>query len=136
MSEAGARRGSLENAVLVTQACLMLDQASNNHERKEAEEFLLSFRQSANPYSICKHILDKSGVPSAQFHAVATLRDAILREWTLFSNQDIATLRDELVSYQLSIPSFLILLLYRSLNYSHSLSLSLSCSLSLSLLHS
>jgi hypothetical protein len=97
-----ARRGSLQEAMLVHQACVQFDEAQTTQIREEAEAFLIAFRRSVKPYSICKHILDKSPCVSAQFHATVTLREAIIREWSLFSFVDLVGLRNELLGFAIS----------------------------------
>lgn len=50
-------------------------------KQKEAEKKLEEFRLSSQPYEACKHIIDHSLDPGAQFQAITAYRDASLREW-------------------------------------------------------
>lgn len=63
----------------------VIEAASNSLEdplrRQEAERTLLEFRWSPSPLGACQYILGHSTVPSAQFQAVLTLREASLRLW-------------------------------------------------------
>jgi hypothetical protein len=85
--------------MMVERACVALQTSQENAVRESAEKFLVEFRASKSPYSICKHVLDKSGDPSAQFHAISACRDAILREWEVLDPKMIHALRDELLMF-------------------------------------
>lgn len=54
----------------------------------KAEQTLQEFRCSAEPYESCKYILENSKDPLAQFHAIAAIRDASIREWDSVLNPE------------------------------------------------
>ena len=67
--------------------------------RQEAEKFLVDFRQSSKPQNICKHLLVNSSDAAAQHQAIATLKDATLREWKVLDVNAITQLRMDLTNY-------------------------------------
>lgn len=94
-----ARTASAMSGVMVERACLALQSTQEKQVRDQAEQFLVSFRSSSSPYSIAKHVLDKSMDSSAQFHAVAAYREGLLREWGLLDPRQIEGLRMELFTF-------------------------------------
>ena len=71
-------RGSIYQAQVVAEACSKLE-TGGEATRTEAESVLLEFRRQGRPYNACKHILTESTNATAQFHAVATLKEAVIR---------------------------------------------------------
>ncbi|GMH10488.1 hypothetical protein Nepgr_012329 [Nepenthes gracilis] len=59
-----------------------------NFNPSEAEATILSLSQTPHPYQACKFILEHSQVADARFHAVAAVRDAALREWSVLTSVD------------------------------------------------
>jgi len=94
-----ARTASAMSGVMVERACLALQSTQEKQVRDQAEQFLVSFRSSSNPYPIAKHVLDKSVDSSAQFHAVAAYREGLLREWGILEPRQIEGLRTELLGF-------------------------------------
>jgi hypothetical protein len=69
--------------------------------RVQAEHTILQFKQSQQPIPACQHILEKSGSVEARFHAAATIREAVIREWSLYSAEDILGLKAYILGYVL-----------------------------------
>eukprot|EP00039_Didymoeca_costata_P029695 m.25956 g.25956 ORF g.25956 m.25956 type:complete len:1102 (-) comp7753_c0_seq2:141-3446(-) len=74
-------------------------------ERNQAEEYLVSFKQSQQPYSACQHLLVGSKEMYVHFHAAATFTAAIMREWSELSAQTRQELRTWLLSYTVEHPN-------------------------------
>lgn len=55
-----------------------------------------------NALSLCRILLERSTLPSVQFHAVLAMREIILRDWTLIPLEDKHTLRTYLLSYAIT----------------------------------
>lgn len=106
------RRGSIFEALLVESACFKFEEAVDPVERKEAETVIANFRNRPCPYSICNHILSKTQVPSAQFHAIAAIKEAVLREFDSLSKTVLDNLRDQLLTFACnhsrSLPPFIV----------------------------
>ena len=54
-----------------------------------AEGVLLQFRQSPRPLPACRHLLDRSLMVEARFHAACTLKDALVREWPTLGEDEV-----------------------------------------------
>lgn len=80
-----------------------------SEQRHQAESVFLQFRSTKNPYQLCREILEKSSSDYVLFEAAGLLKAALIREWTLLSENDINSLREYLLNYLLSkeTPSFL-----------------------------
>ncbi|CAF4851263.1 unnamed protein product [Pieris macdunnoughi] len=78
-------------------------------QRHQAESVFLEFRNSKNPYQLCREILEKSSSDYVLFEAAGLLKTALIREWNLLTDNDISSLREYLVNYLLrkETPSFL-----------------------------
>lgn len=88
-------------------------QASPNlvtsEQRHQAESVFLEFRNSKNPYQMCREILEKSSSDQVRFEAAGLIKSALIREWSLLSENDISSLREYLLNYLLrkDAPPFL-----------------------------
>lgn len=71
-------------------------------ERRAAENIFIEFRKSHLPYAMCRHILEHCKDDYVLFQAAATIKESIVREWTLLGGQDIETLRSFLLHYVIS----------------------------------
>ncbi|XP_073955720.1 exportin-4-like [Choristoneura fumiferana] len=80
-----------------------------SEQRHQAESVFLEFRSTKNPYQLCQEILEKSRVDYVLFEAAGLLKTALIREWTLLSENDISSLREYLLNYLLrqETPTFL-----------------------------
>lgn len=69
----------------------------------------LQFRGTKNPYQLCREILEKSGSEYVLFEAATLLKAALIREWSLLSEDDLSSLRQYLLNYLLNkdTPPFL-----------------------------
>lgn len=78
-------------------------------QRHQAENVFLEFRNTKNPYQLCRDILEKSTADYVLFEAANLLKNAIIREWSLLSSNDILSLRQYLLQYLLEkdAPGFL-----------------------------
>ncbi|KAK6640921.1 hypothetical protein RUM44_012619 [Polyplax serrata] len=71
----------------------------NNEQRQAAEEVFINFNKTKSPYGLCKYILETSKVDYVLFEVASLLKSAIIREWTLLQESDIASLRQYLLQY-------------------------------------
>uniref|UniRef100_F6WCM9 Exportin-4 n=1 Tax=Ciona intestinalis TaxID=7719 RepID=F6WCM9_CIOIN len=71
----------VEKLEAATHASLAPPNLVSPEQRREAEEFLLSFRRSKVSFNVCWEILDKSSSPSVQYHAAATMKESVIRDW-------------------------------------------------------
>ncbi|CAI6367793.1 unnamed protein product [Macrosiphum euphorbiae] len=70
-----------------------------NDQRNAAEAVFMSFRKTNMPYSICRYILDCSKVDFVLFETAGTLRDALIRDWILLSQDQKNELRQYLFQF-------------------------------------
>ncbi|XP_026810149.1 exportin-4-like [Rhopalosiphum maidis] len=70
-----------------------------NDQRSAAEAVFMSFRKTNMPYSICRYILDCSKVDFVLFETAGTLRDALIRDWILLSQDQKNELRQYLFQF-------------------------------------
>lgn len=79
-----------------------------NEERHAAEQIFLNFRKSKSPYTLCRQILDESQVHYVLFEAAEVLKLALIREWSVLQESDIASLRQYLMSFIINreMPSY------------------------------
>lgn len=80
-----------------------------SEQRHQAESVFLEFRSTKNPYQLCREILEKSSSDYVLFEAAGLLKAALIREWSLLSENDISSLREYLLNYLLrkEAPPFL-----------------------------
>ncbi|XP_066276643.1 exportin-4-like [Branchiostoma lanceolatum] len=89
-----------------------LEQASNTilaspsaEQRHAAEQFLLDFRKTKNPYTVCCCLMEQTRNDYVIFQCACTLKEAILREWAQQSPTNVHSLRDFLMQFVLNRPS-------------------------------
>ncbi|XP_022828362.1 exportin-4-like [Spodoptera litura] len=84
-------------------------QMVTSEQRHQAESVFLEFRSTKNPYQLCREILEKSTSDYVLFEAAGLLKAALIREWTLLTENDVSSLREYLLSYLLrkEAPPFL-----------------------------
>ncbi|XP_025409215.1 exportin-4-like isoform X2 [Sipha flava] len=70
-----------------------------NEQRNAAETVFMNFRKTNMPYSICRYILDCSKVDFVLFETAGTLRDALIRDWLLLSQDQKNELRQYLFQF-------------------------------------
>ncbi|XP_003245507.1 exportin-4 [Acyrthosiphon pisum] len=70
-----------------------------NDQRNDAEAVFMSFRKTNMPYSLCRYILDCSRVDFVLFETAGTLRDALIQEWILLSQELKNEFRQYLFQY-------------------------------------
>ncbi|XP_041355105.1 exportin-4-like [Gigantopelta aegis] len=90
-------------------AMIELEQASHiilappnlvtSEQRHAAENVILSFRKTKLPYTTCKYIMENSKIDYVLFQGATTIKEAIVREWTLLSAEDVESLRSFLLRY-------------------------------------
>eukprot|EP00794_Sanderia_malayensis_P000266 gene266-889_t len=82
-------------------ACVMMSPslAVTTEERHAAENTFLQFRKSIHPYNVCKQVLETSKVDYVLFECASTLKEAIVREWSLLEKQDTDGLCTFLLTY-------------------------------------
>lgn len=80
-----------------------------SEQRHQAESVFMEFRSTKNPYQLCREILEKSTSDYVLFEAAGLIKTALIREWSLLSDNDIISLREYLLSYLMSkdTPPFL-----------------------------
>jgi hypothetical protein len=62
-------------------ATLMSPHLADAAALKAAEEVLLQFKNTPQPFALCQAILQQSQTELVIFEAIGVLRDALLREW-------------------------------------------------------
>ncbi|VVC37258.1 Hypothetical protein CINCED_3A011540 [Cinara cedri] len=76
-------------------------QVVTDSQRSAAEMIFMRFRKTYMPYTICLYIFDHSKDNYVLFEVVGTLRDAILRDWTLLSKDQKTELRQYLFQFMM-----------------------------------
>lgn len=64
-----------------------------------AEAVFLNFKKSKAPYAMCKEILEKSRNDYVLFQVASTLKESVVREWSLLQPGDAESLRNFLLHY-------------------------------------
>ncbi|ELU09303.1 hypothetical protein CAPTEDRAFT_151878 [Capitella teleta] len=82
-----------------SQALLAPPNVVSQQERQEAENVLLNLRKSHMPYELCHYILENCTNDYVLFHAASTLKEAVIREWSLLSSDHIQSLRSSLLAF-------------------------------------
>jgi len=74
------------------------------HQRQEAENIFLSFRQTKCPYTMCKQLLETSKSDYVLFEASGLIKDALIREWNEIPTDEIGGMRAYLLQYVVNNP--------------------------------
>jgi len=100
-----------DHAKLLEDAATTLQSSANVQHRAQAEQLLLNFRQSANPFPTCFAILQTSSNVMAVFHVFSALKEATIREFrALTQTNSLNALVERLLVYLYStrnLPSWL-----------------------------
>ncbi|GFR98346.1 exportin-4-like [Elysia marginata] len=70
-----------------------------NDQRLAAQELILNFRKTRMPYAVCQYILENSKSDYTLFQAATTIKEAIIRDWSLMNPEAIEGLRSFLLRY-------------------------------------
>ncbi|XP_005108222.1 exportin-4 [Aplysia californica] len=68
-------------------------------QRQGAQDLILNFRKTRMPYSLCQYILENSRNDYTLFQAASTIKEAIIRDWSLMEPDAIESLRSFLLRY-------------------------------------
>eukprot|EP00042_Codosiga_hollandica_P034929 m.252461 g.252461 ORF g.252461 m.252461 type:complete len:1091 (+) comp54522_c0_seq2:119-3391(+) len=66
---------------------------------RQAEQVFLEFRKTERPYEICRQILEHSTTPYVQYEAVVTMKNGVLREFSVLEHAQLNDLRDYLLTF-------------------------------------
>ncbi|OWF40176.1 Exportin-4 [Mizuhopecten yessoensis] len=83
----------------VTQIVLAPPNIVTPEERHAAENVILDFRKTKMPYKLCRHILENSKCDYVLFQAATTIKEAVIREWSILSSEDVESLRSFLLRF-------------------------------------
>jgi hypothetical protein len=94
------------DAQMIEKACVEFHNATGGAETQKAAEMVISaFRNSSSPYSLCIYLLEHSSFVFVHFHAIQTLRDALLREWASLTREFIQEMEDYLLQFTMKVAS-------------------------------
>ncbi|KAL5009683.1 hypothetical protein ScPMuIL_011988 [Solemya velum] len=82
-----------------TQIVLAPPNIVTSEQRHTAENVILAFRKTKLPYNTCRFILENSKCDYVLFQAATTIKESVVREWTLLSAEDIESLRSFLLRF-------------------------------------
>ena len=82
----------------IEQAILVFENTFDQQERQQAEQFLLSFRESKSPYTVCCHLLTHSQHDSVKMQAASICLSSITREWPSFAPGQGLELRNAILT--------------------------------------
>ncbi|XP_071818411.1 exportin-4-like isoform X2 [Apostichopus japonicus] len=68
-------------------------------QRQAAENVILTFRRSKSPFEACQFMLENSKSDYVLFQVASTVKEAMIREWTLLSPEQINHMRTFLMKY-------------------------------------
>ncbi|XP_059177669.1 exportin-4-like isoform X2 [Physella acuta] len=68
-------------------------------QRQAAQDVILNFRKTRMPYGLCQYILENSKNDYTLFQAATTIKEAIVRDWTLMGPDAVESLRSFLLRY-------------------------------------
>lgn len=71
---------------------LALSPSVDQKQRESAELVFMNFRKSKSPYEICKYIFENSKTDYVIFEAANSLKEAIIREWSMLNTDDVTSL--------------------------------------------
>ncbi len=83
-------------------ACVIFTSTTDSDDRQGAESVLSTLRNAAQPYEFVRFVLTQSAIPLARFHAIAALREALLREWSHFAWHERNSFIEWLLSHALA----------------------------------
>ncbi|KAI8377732.1 armadillo-type protein [Radiomyces spectabilis] len=75
--------------------------------RAAAEQILTSFRQIPQVLSVCRYILDHTQSPMVQFQVALAIGDVAMRDYLLYSLDDLTGLKTYLIEYCLQRPTLM-----------------------------
>ncbi|KAJ8315064.1 hypothetical protein KUTeg_007214 [Tegillarca granosa] len=82
-----------------TQIVLAPPNVVTSEQRHAAENIILEFRKTKLPYNTCRFILENSTCDYVLFQAATTVKESVIREWSLLSAEDIESLRSFLLRF-------------------------------------
>ncbi|XP_069125670.1 exportin-4-like isoform X1 [Argopecten irradians] len=83
----------------VTQIVLAPPNIVTSDARHAAENVILEFRKTKMPYKLCRYILENSKCDYVLFQAATTIKEGVIREWSLLSSEDVESLRSFLLRF-------------------------------------
>ncbi|XP_060801422.1 exportin-4-like [Amyelois transitella] len=109
MMESSPHDAAIQTLEAAAQMLMAPPNLVSSQQRHQAESVFLEFRNTKNPYQLCREILEKSNSDQVRFEAAGLIKSALIREWTLLSEGDISSLREYLLNYLLrkDAPPFL-----------------------------
>lgn len=89
----------LQDLERASQLVLAPPDVVTSEQRHAAEAVILEFRKTKLPYNLCKFILENSKCDYVLFQAATTIKESVVREWTLLETSDIESLRSFLLRF-------------------------------------